>query len=869
MFQKIICFIGRLILSLRYNIKVNHLSNILKKGNKSILLLSNHPALIDPIILICFLYPYFKCRIIGDKEQLSRPGIKQFSKLFNAIKLYRTVYHGKTSISKIKKALYVCGRFINRGDNILLYPSGHIIKNKYEILGGNSGVETILKETVDARIVLIKIKGLWGSSFSRASGIYPSVRKIIKKSLKVLLYNFIFFIPKRNIEIDFYEPADFPFKGTRFEINNCIEKYFNTNPTPNTYVPYFYFEHTGIKILPDPFLKKPEIDLSKISNTVKKLVLNELKNLSGKPNIKLTDRLSNDLGLDSLSRLEIVLWIEKEFGFIISNPESLETVSEVIGASSGEALTDEVKVLEDIPEQWFINSCLKSKLTIEKGENIAELFLKTAKLNLSKPIIADQISGVKTYRDIITGINILSPVISKIEEEYIGLMFPASVGAVILYFSVLFAGKTPVMINWTIGERSIKYICELLGIKNIITSEKLILKLSNQNIEFNNIKDKFIYLENLKNQLNLFSKLTGKLKSYLYLSNLRKSNITEKAVVLFTSGSESFPKAVPLTHKNILANIKDIINTEILYSDDSMIGFLPPFHSFGLTVTMILPVLYGIKTVYHANPTESGTIAKLINHYKPSLLVGTPTFLKGIVRAGQKEELNSLRLAVTGAEKCPDNVYHQINRKCPNLVILEGYGITECSPVVSVNLPETAVWGSIGKILDSLDYVIINNESGKQTGYGEIGMLYVSGESVFDGYLNYEGQSPFITYKNKKYYKTGDLVIENENGILFFKGRLKRFVKIGGEMISMPAIEEVLLNHYLSEDEPVLAVESINDENPEIILFTTIDIKREEANQIIRESGLSPLHNIRRVVKLVEIPVLGTGKTDYKRLKSL
>lgn len=869
MIQKSICFIGRMILSLRYKINLTGLDEVLNKGNKGILLLSNHPALIDPIILICFLYPHFKCRIIGDKEQLSRQGIKQFSKLFKVIKLYRTVHHGISSISRIKKALYVCGRFMNRGDNILLYPSGHIIKNKIEIIGANSGVESILKETENPRIVLIKIKGLWGSKFSRASGKYPSARKILKESLQVLIYNFIFFIPKREIEIELFEPDNFPNHESRFIINGYIENYFNTNPTPNTYVPYYYFNKSNQTILPEPIIKKPALDISKISDSIKELVFSKLIDLSGKNNINLSDKLSNDLGLDSLSRLDISLWIEKEFGFIVENPEALETVAEVIATANGDPILNEVKVLEDINYKWFISLENDKNISLPSGNNIAEIFLNQASLNPSQVIIADQISGLKTYRDIITGINVLSPVIKKIDGEFVGIMMPASVGAVIIYFAVMFVGKKPVMVNWTIGERSVKYITKLLGVKNILTSEKLILKLYNQNIEFNHIKDKFIFLEDLRKKINLFSKLSGKIKSYISFSNLYKEKIAEEAAILFTSGSESFPKAVPLTHKNILANINDITNTQILFSSDSMIGFLPPFHSFGLTVTMIMPILCGIKTVYHSNPTESGTISKLINNYKPTILIGTPTFLKGIVRAGDKEELQSLRLAVTGAEKCPDNVYKSINKECPNLVILEGYGITECSPVVSVNLPDSVAWGSIGKILGSLDYIILNTETGTKVNQGETGMLYVSGDSVFNGYLNYNGPSPFVNIENKTYYKTGDIVLENENGILFFKGRLKRFIKVGGEMISMPAIEEILSKHYQTNKGPVLAVETINDENPEITLFSTIDITRNEANKIIREAGLSPLHNIRKVIRIDEIPVLGTGKTDYKKLKTL
>jgi len=277
--------------------------------------------------------------------------------------------------------------------------------------------------------------------------------------------------------------------------------------------------------------------------------------------------------------------------------------------------------------------------------------------------------------------------------------------------------------------------------------------------------------------------------------------------------------------------------------------------------------------VYHANPTEAAVLAEIIENYKVTILIGTPTFLHGVLRGAKEKQLSSLRLAFTGAEKCPAHVYEAMAEEYPDTVLCEGYGVTECAPLISVNHPKSPVSGSIGKVLDSMEHVLVDPES-KDVAVepGHKGMLLVRGENVFSGYLHHAGEQPFIEFDNKQWYETGDLVQEDEQKVLHFAGRLKRFIKLGGEMISLPAIESVLLENlrFPEQDGVILAVETTNnDEIPELVLFTVFDTDRHNVNQAIRQGGLSPLHNIRKVITVPEIPVLGTGKTDYQSLKKL
>jgi long-chain-fatty-acid--[acyl-carrier-protein] ligase len=343
-------------------------------------------------------------------------------------------------------------------------------------------------------------------------------------------------------------------------------------------------------------------------------------------------------------------------------------------------------------------------------------------------------------------------------------------------------------------------------------------------------------------------------------------------VVLFTSGSESVPKAVPLTHANILANCRDLLQDYHFVENERMLGMLPPFHSFGLCCTMIFPLCAGMKAVYHPVPTDGGILARHIEAYGVTMLVGTPTFLNGIVRVARDPELRSLRWVITGAEKCPQSLFAAVDQRWPGMQILEGYGITECSPVVSGNREECPARGSVGKPLASLAVAVVDLEERQRVAPGATGMLLLRGPSVFGGYLGYDGPQPFVTLEGESWYRTGDLVHEDPQGNLVFAGRLKRFVKMGGEMVSLPAVEEVLLARFaLPEDEePCLAVEALENENrAELVLFATRPVAREQANDAIREAGLSPIHNVRAVRMLEKMPLLGTGKTDYRALKAL
>ena len=862
--------LGKIILRLRYSIEIKGLDDIKSKGKSSILFLPNHPALIDPAIIVSILRKDFFPHSLAVESRLTNPLIAWISKRFGARLIPDIPITGSAASTVIKEALSESIDYLRSGGNFLLYPAGRLKRSCLEEIRATSAVEVILEQVPDVRVVLVRQNGLWGSNFSWASGKNPDLMFNLRQGLKYLFLNGLFFMPRRPVQIEFVEPENFPRTADRITMNRFLEDFYNANASRNTFVPYFFNDKRGIRICPEPENVKIDWKTSAVPETTQKLVIEFLRQFTGQTDVEKDQHLAYDLGLDSLAVAEVIAWVEKEFGFSQVDTDSLNTVGDVMLAAMGKGVASGDVPLKPASQRWLAKSSSNSPLTVPEGKTITEVFLNQARQNPDRIIITDQSSGEKTYRDLITAIMVLRPLIKALPGSHIGIMLPASVGATIVYLATLFAGKIPVMVNWTVGSRNIVHSLNLIGVKKVLTANALVDRLSMQKINLEHLSDSFVFLENLRSKISYKSKILAYSRSRLNWSSLKHPEMTDNAVILFTSGSESLPKAVPLSHNNIMTNIREIPSMATVRENDVLIGILPPFHSFGITATIVLPLCMGIQTVYNPNPTEASTIARLIEEYRVSLIVGTPTFLNGIMSASSISQLQTLRFAISGAEKCPAVVYESINKSCPNIQLLEGYGVTECSPIISFNMESSPRPYTIGRIMPSLEHVIIDVDTGKELGRNRAGLLLVRGPSVFSGYMNYEGESPFVKHNGKEWYKTGDLVSEDGDGVLTFCGRLKRFVKIGGEMISLPAIEEVLVPHFADDDDegPIIAVEATPvEENPELILFTVKDTDRASVNSCLRDAGLSALHNIRHVIKLNEIPVLGTGKTNYLELK--
>ena len=856
-------------LALRYRVRVSGVERIAASGTRGILFLPNHPALIDPVILLAQLHASFRPRPLADADQMDRPGFRWLAKRVGARLVLDSAQHGAAARRQVESVVAECAAGLRQGENILLYPSGHLYRTRLENLYGNTAVDRILRATPGARVVLIRTRGLWGSAFSFASGEIPNFARVLKRGFVVLLKNAVFFTPRRHVSIELREPTDLPRDGGRDALNHYLETFYNEDAPPNTRVSDAFWKRPYAQALADPTVAGTGGGVE-VSESIRKLVLARLAELAGIEKPRDEDELGRDLGLDSLTRAELAVWIGAEFGHHSADAASLRTVGDVLLAAAGEVTSARAEELDPPEASWFAQRG-ERRLEVPDGRRITDVFLEQAAKHARQVVVADQTSAAQTYRDVVTKVMALRTRIEPLDGERIGVMLPASVTASITFLATLFSGKTPVMLNWTTGARNMSHALELSGAGRILTARAVVGAIESQGTDLAELRDRFVYLEDVAKQISAGARLAAWLRGRLNWRSLRRARVPEIAAVLATSGSEALPKAVPLTHVNILANVRDVLSEYALLERDAMIGFLPPFHSFGLTLTLVAPLTAGVRVVYHARPTDAGTLAAIIASYKPTVVLGTPTFLAGILRASTPGQLASLRLAITGAEKCPERTYDAFAERAPNTTVIEGYGITECSPIVSANRVERVKHGTIGIPLPSVEHCIVDAETGAPVKPGAAGLLLVRGPSIFEGYLGDAAACPFVEHEGRQWYRTGDLVSEDADGVLTFRGRLKRFVKIGGEMISLPAIEAVLADHYAgaSDDGPVLAVEATASENrPEIVLFTIrSDVDRKDANQRLRDAHLSALHNVSRVIPLDEIPTLGTGKTDYRALR--
>ncbi|MBN1435500.1 MAG: AMP-binding protein [Sedimentisphaerales bacterium] len=859
----------KFLLALRYRVRVKGLKQIDQTDGRGILFLPNHPALIDPVIMVSQLYSRFKPRALADEIQIDRFIVRRVARRLGVLPIPDIDRSGSKVAGQVRTVIDNCATILKNNESLLLYPAGRVYRQYLENLRRNSAVERIVREIPEVRVVLVRTTGLWGSSFSWASGKQPSIGKVLWRGFRLLLLNGIFFTPRRQVTIEFIESHDFPRHADRSTINTFLQNFYNENAQPNTYIPYTIWERKDARQLAESTNTRIEGDISLIPPSTQSLVRDYLAKLTGINDFTNDSLLATDLDVDSLASADLLIWLQSEFGFESENLDSIHTVADVMLAAYDKTASAQDKSLKNVPDQWFQTHTEPMRPKNLSNMTITQAFLHQAQRHPDAVIMADQIAGARTWREVVLAILVLKKQIASLPGQYIGIMMPAAVAANILYLATLFSGKTPVMINWTLGRKNLMHCLDSLKVEKILTSKKLIAKLVSQGINLTEIDSRLVCLEDIRSRLGYREKLTALLRSRLSWSSLRKAKVSPVAAVLFTSGSENIPKAVPLTHRNILTNLHDAYECLTFTRNDSILGILPPFHSFGLTVSMLLPITLGVRAVYHANPTQGRTLGQIINAYKVSILIGTPTFLNGIVRTSNAQQLRTLRLVISGAEKCPQHLYNTLARRCPQTEVLEGYGVTECSPIISVNRQGNSVPGTIGKVVPSLDYAIVNENSQQPMATGQTGMLLVRGPSVFEGYLNYNGPSPFVTFQGQAWYRTGDLVWQDDQHTLTFSGRLKRFIKLGGEMISLPAIEAVLDPLY-SDDKnqgPTIAVTATpNDDRPEIALFSTKPLERTEVNNHIRAAGLSGLHKIRRLVYVDQLPLLGTGKTDYQAL---
>ncbi len=492
-------------------------------------------------------------------------------------------------------------------------------------------------------------------------------------------------------------------------------------------------------------------------------------------------------------------------------------------------------------------------------------FVRIAKRQGSRLMIIDRTTEKRiTYSKALIAGLILRQKFSAYRDGFIGIMIPTSAGSMLSILGVLLSGKVPVMINYSTGAaENAEYAQKKCGFKTIITSRALLEKIRCP------LVPGMVFIEDIMAGVSGLDKLQAALLSKLPVGLLQKKvhqgEPDDNLVILFTSGSEKDPKAVQLTHRNIGSNVYACSKALGVHREDIMMANLPLFHVFGHNVNFWLPVLNGITAVSYANPLEYKKVASICREEKATLMVATPSFFFGYLRQSEPGDFSTIRVAVAGADKTPDALREGFRQK-HNLELYEGYGTTETSPVVSVNLPGRNKPGSIGPVLEGVQVKIADINTGENLPPGQEGKILVKGELVMKGYFD-DFEETSLRIKDG-WYETGDMGVLDHDGYLWHRGRLKRFVKIGGEMVSMVRVES-MLEGLLPPDCDCCVVE-VPDSLKGARIVAAVTTKVDEKQILGKLSGKLPAIAMpRQFLVIPELPKMGSGKIDFRGVTEL
>jgi acyl-[acyl-carrier-protein]-phospholipid O-acyltransferase/long-chain-fatty-acid--[acyl-carrier-protein] ligase len=465
------------------------------------------------------------------------------------------------------------------------------------------------------------------------------------------------------------------------------------------------------------------------------------------------------------------------------------------------------------------------------------------------------------------------------DEKMVGILLPPSVPAALLNFGISLAGCVPVNLNYTASKRAMEVAVERAGLKTIFTTEKLLSRLGIEKqpgmVMIEAVAARFTKLDKLVWAVLARVVPTALLRRGLIPSDVKLDSL---ATVIFSSGSTGMPKGVMLSHRNIVSNLEAVQQTINVNRSDCLLGILPFFHSFGFSIGLWLPVISGFGVAYHSNPLEARKIGELCRKFHVTLMISTPTFVWEYVRRCEAEDFASLRVAIVGAEKMKPELGDAFREKF-HLELLQGYGCTELSPVVSV---ETGGYsggdqkqigakrGTVGHPIPGVAVRIVNPDTFATLGQGEPGMLLVKGPSVMAGYLGEPEKTRQVMWEDG-WYITGDVAQLDEDGFLQITDRLSRFSKIAGEMVSHVQVEEAL-HRALGSPEPRMVVTSISDEQKGerfVVLHTELGLSVDDLLKRMRESGLPKLWVPRKenFFPIQALPFLGSGKLDLRQVK--
>jgi acyl-[acyl-carrier-protein]-phospholipid O-acyltransferase / long-chain-fatty-acid--[acyl-carrier-protein] ligase len=519
--------------------------------------------------------------------------------------------------------------------------------------------------------------------------------------------------------------------------------------------------------------------------------------------------------------------------------------------------------------QWVREQMVKQQFDVEMEHGPQTLLTATVAMAKTLPsfeVFEDVTHQTLTFRRVLLGAKLLAAKLTANlgDEPRVGVLMPNVNATPVVLLSLWSIGKIPAILNFSTGHATLAACIKLAGLRHIVTSRVFLKKAGIEAQTFLADGVRLVYLEDLRAQITGLQKLGGLLRG-LHLNAPSTLTAESVATILFTSGSEGTPKGVELTHRNLLANIRQVLVATDIMDSDRMFTLLPMFHCFGLTIGAFLPLVRGIYAFLYPSPLHYRMIPVAIYDRNCTILTATNTFLNGYARRANAYDFRSLRYLFAGAEKVQESTAATWAREF-GIRLLEGYGATECSPVISVNTPFHPRFGSTGKLLPGMELKIEPVE-----GVTAGGRLLVRGPNVMKGYLNPDANAHFQALGG--WYDTGDIAVVDDEGFIRLRGRLKRFAKVSGEMVSLGAVEEALDGAFKTfGPKTEIAILSQPDADKGELLIAVVNENRITLSLIRQQLQAKGLANIcmpRELRQVKEVPKLGTGKTDYQRLLQL
>ncbi len=486
------------------------------------------------------------------------------------------------------------------------------------------------------------------------------------------------------------------------------------------------------------------------------------------------------------------------------------------------------------------------------------------KYGAKKPILEDQERNPLSYTDLIRAAFALGRKIAGMTEkgERVAVLLPSSVGVVVTFFALHAFGRVPVMLNFTAGIRNLRAACKVAGVKRILTAHRFVDQGKLDDL-IDALDDEYqvTYLEDVRESLNVADKAFAALAGALPRLFRAHARHEDPGVILFTSGSFGAPRGVVLSQGNLIANVVQISTHIELDPAWVMFNPLPTFHCFGLTGGALLPIMTGMKAFQYPSPLHVKQIPPLIHDSGAVILLATDTFVNQYARSADAGELSGLKFVVCGAERVNTETHNLVTTRFGDIPLLEGYGATEAAPVIAVNRPDRNKRGTVGDLVPGIEVRI-----DPVPGITEGGQLFVRGPNIMSGYLDEGG---VLTPPVDGWHDTGDIVTLDEEGFITIKGRVKRFAKIAGEMVSLAAVEALAAGVWPGARHAVIAMPDARKGEKLVLVTDRLDAQVGALSAHAREIGVPELIVPSRIVRVPEVPLLGTGKTDYVAIQRM